>query len=110
MTAMTGKKNKSPLRVFIMVSLVGLANSLNYQSALGNLVANILERQLAKSAASKYFNVGHVRKRPWRLRKVIKLFVGFKTELTPQQPEQVAEKHHDGNLAAGRIQSVTILR
>src|SRR5712692_9013743 len=112
MTAMTGKRNKSRLRVFIMVSSASLrsvANSLRYQSALRNLVTNILECQLAQPAAGKYFNVGHVRNRPRRLRKAVKLFVGFKTDLSQHQAEQVPKKHIDCKLAGFEWKRVAVL-
>src|SRR5437867_5326048 len=97
-------------RAIVSLTLIFLSRGFRFhQSAVRNFIPDIFKRQLAQFATSEYLIVGDLRNGKRRLRKTVKLFIRFETDLGQHQSKQVAEKHVDGKLSAGEFERVTIL-
>src|SRR5438552_6924122 len=97
-------------RAIVSLTLIFLSRGFRFhQSAVRNFIPDIFKRQLAQFATSEYLIVGDLRNGKRRLRKTVKLFIRFETDLGQHQPEQIAEKHIDGEHPVFILKLVTIL-
>src|SRR5215217_7988912 len=77
--------------------------------AIRNLSTYFRKRQLAEPAAGKQLLVRDVGERKRRFRKVVQFIVRFKTHFREHEAKQIAEKHINRELAAVKLEWITIL-